>query len=126
MRERQIGDGLVVALLGTVLAAGWFTDYIGIYSVFGGFVCGVALPRVPRLRPAAERTPDAGRTVPVPAGVLRLLGPQHRPHGRHEQHLRLDARRPVRGRLRLQVPCPRWPSCAPSDGAGASRWRWAG
>ncbi|GAA2191500.1 cation:proton antiporter [Streptomyces bangladeshensis] len=51
VREGQIGDGLVVALLGTVLAAGWFTDYIGIYSVFGGFVCGVALPRVPGFAP---------------------------------------------------------------------------
>ncbi|MEU2061853.1 cation:proton antiporter [Streptomyces sp. NPDC013455] len=47
VREGEIGDGLFAALLGTVLAAGWFTDYIGIYSVFGGFVCGVALPRVP-------------------------------------------------------------------------------
>lgn len=47
VREGQIGDGLFVALLTLVLAGGWFTDYIGIYSVFGGFICGVALPRVP-------------------------------------------------------------------------------
>ncbi|MBT2401979.1 cation:proton antiporter [Streptomyces sp. ISL-100] len=33
---------LVVAL---VLLAGLFTDYIGIYSVFGGFVAGLAMPR---------------------------------------------------------------------------------
>ncbi|WP_197321514.1 cation:proton antiporter [Saccharomonospora sp. NB11] len=42
-----VGDGLLVALLCVVLGSAWFTDYIGIYSVFGGFVCGVALPRVP-------------------------------------------------------------------------------
>ncbi|MEU2956964.1 cation:proton antiporter [Streptomyces xanthochromogenes] len=47
VREGQVGDGLLVAILAMVLAAGWFTDYIGIYSVFGGFICGVALPRVP-------------------------------------------------------------------------------
>ncbi|MFG3507499.1 cation:proton antiporter [Streptomyces sp. NPDC047821] len=47
VRGGAIGDGLVVALLTLVLAAGWFTDYIGIYSVFGGFICGMALPRVP-------------------------------------------------------------------------------
>ncbi|WP_050502997.1 cation:proton antiporter [Streptomyces monomycini] len=47
VREGQISDGLFVALLSTVLAAGWFTDHIGIYSVFGGFICGVTLPRVP-------------------------------------------------------------------------------
>ncbi|MFF9812341.1 cation:proton antiporter [Streptomyces sp. NPDC014006] len=51
VRDGRIGDHLFVALLGTVLAAGWFTDYIGIYSVFGGFVCGVALPRVPGFAP---------------------------------------------------------------------------
>jgi len=38
----------VVMLL--VLMAGWFTDYIGIYSVFGGFIAGLAMPRVPGFR----------------------------------------------------------------------------
>jgi hypothetical protein len=27
-----------------VLAAGWFTDVIGVFSVFGGFVAGLAMP----------------------------------------------------------------------------------
>ncbi|MFI6683208.1 cation:proton antiporter [Streptomyces sp. NPDC050485] len=47
----QVSDGLVAGLLALVLAAGWFTDYIGIYSVFGGFICGMALPRVPGFAP---------------------------------------------------------------------------
>lgn len=43
----ELSDGLLVAILCLVLAAGWFTDYIGIYSVFGGFIAGMALPHVP-------------------------------------------------------------------------------
>ncbi|MBD0023618.1 cation:proton antiporter [Gordonia pseudamarae] len=45
--DNEISDGLFGALLLTVLGAGWFTDYIGIYSVFGGFVVGMTLPSVP-------------------------------------------------------------------------------
>jgi Kef-type K+ transport system membrane component KefB len=44
---RRIGDGLFVGILVLVLLAGWYTDYIGVYSVFGGFVAGMALPRTP-------------------------------------------------------------------------------
>lgn len=47
VRKGHIGDGLFVSILCLVLAAGWFTDYIGIYSVFGGFIAGLALPKVP-------------------------------------------------------------------------------
>ncbi len=36
--------GVIVILL---LAAAWFTDFIGIYSVFGGFILGLAVPRTP-------------------------------------------------------------------------------
>ncbi|MET9543766.1 cation:proton antiporter [Streptomyces sp. NPDC006627] len=35
-----------------VLGAGWFTDRIGIYSVFGGFVAGLAMPRDAAFREA--------------------------------------------------------------------------
>ncbi|MDF0531682.1 cation:proton antiporter [Tsukamurella sp. 8F] len=45
--EGHVGDGLLGALLMLVLGAGWFSDYIGIYSVFGGFIAGMALPSVP-------------------------------------------------------------------------------
>jgi len=32
------------------LVAGWITDWIGVYSVFGGFVAGLAMPRDPEFR----------------------------------------------------------------------------
>ncbi|MBP2053981.1 Kef-type K+ transport system membrane component KefB [Streptomyces griseochromogenes] len=35
-----------------VLGAGWFTDRIGIYSVFGGFIAGLAMPRDAAFREA--------------------------------------------------------------------------
>ncbi|MCS6862062.1 MAG: cation:proton antiporter [Abditibacteriales bacterium] len=38
------GETLAVLLLVLMLCA-WFTDLIGIYSVFGAFVCGVVMPR---------------------------------------------------------------------------------
>jgi Kef-type K+ transport system membrane component KefB/thioredoxin reductase len=38
----------IIALV--VLGAGWFTDWIGIYSVFGGFIAGLAMPRNPGFR----------------------------------------------------------------------------
>lgn len=44
------GQMYVVAFV--VLGAGWFTDRIGIYSVFGGFVAGLAMPRDATFREA--------------------------------------------------------------------------
>ena len=45
----QRNDGVSPSLLGTILAlvafGAWFTDVVGIYSVFGAFVLGVAVPR---------------------------------------------------------------------------------
>jgi Kef-type K+ transport system membrane component KefB len=37
-----------------VIGAGWFTDHIGIFSVFGGFIAGLAMPRTPLLRRELE------------------------------------------------------------------------
>ncbi|NNG40769.1 cation:proton antiporter [Flexivirga sp. ID2601S] len=42
----DLSDGLLASLLCLVLIVGFVTDYIGIYSVFGGFICGVFLPHV--------------------------------------------------------------------------------
>ncbi len=46
VRQGRVEEPLFVALVVLVLAASLFTDWIGIYSVFGGFVSGLALPRV--------------------------------------------------------------------------------
>jgi Kef-type K+ transport system membrane component KefB len=43
-RGRLSHDDLAV-VVGVVFAAGWLTDSIGIFSVFGGFVAGLAMPR---------------------------------------------------------------------------------
>lgn len=46
VEQQSVSDSSFVVVLALILAAGWFTDYIGIYSVFGGFILGVAMPRV--------------------------------------------------------------------------------
>jgi Kef-type K+ transport system membrane component KefB len=35
----------MAVILFVVLLAGWFTDYIGVFSVFGGFIVGLAMPQ---------------------------------------------------------------------------------
>lgn len=42
-----ISDKLLGGLLITVFVCSLISDYIGIYSVFGGFIAGAALPKVP-------------------------------------------------------------------------------
>lgn len=42
-----ISDKLLGGLLITVFVCSLVSDYVGIYSVFGGFVAGAALPKVP-------------------------------------------------------------------------------
>ncbi|MDL4774084.1 cation:proton antiporter [Actinomadura xylanilytica] len=44
-RAGDISLGHTYVVLLVPLAAGWLTDWIGIYSVFGGFVAGLAMPR---------------------------------------------------------------------------------
>lgn len=45
--EGRISDALFASMITLVLGVGFLADYIGIYSVFGGFVCGFTLPKVP-------------------------------------------------------------------------------
>jgi Kef-type K+ transport system membrane component KefB len=54
-RTGKFGLDQMYVVLGVVLAAGFFTDYIGIYSVFGGFVAGLAMPRNPAFRAAVQK-----------------------------------------------------------------------
>ncbi|TDE41467.1 transporter [Nonomuraea mesophila] len=49
-RTGQLGaTGMYVVIL-VPLAAGWMTDWIGVYSVFGGFFAGLAMPRDAKFR----------------------------------------------------------------------------
>lgn len=45
--DGAISDRLLGSLLITVFVCSLISDYIGIYSVFGGFIAGAALPKVP-------------------------------------------------------------------------------
>ncbi|MFG3497067.1 cation:proton antiporter [Streptomyces sp. NPDC047928] len=51
-RTGRFGFDEMYLVVGIVLLAGYFTDYIGIYSVFGGFIAGLAMPRNPAFREA--------------------------------------------------------------------------
>ncbi|MEU4541549.1 cation:proton antiporter [Streptosporangium sp. NPDC023825] len=51
-RTGRFGFDQMYLIVGIVLLAGLFTDYIGIYSVFGGFIAGLAMPRNPAFRAA--------------------------------------------------------------------------
>ncbi|HEX6341985.1 cation:proton antiporter [Umezawaea sp.] len=57
--DRERSGGLPVApltvVLLVVLLASWFTDYVGIYSVFGAFVAGAVMPRGAFLDAIRER-----------------------------------------------------------------------
>ncbi|MFH5209781.1 cation:proton antiporter [Antrihabitans spumae] len=47
--DDQVAGGIPIAhltiVLLVVLAGAWFTDYVGIYSVFGAFIAGAVMPR---------------------------------------------------------------------------------
>jgi Kef-type K+ transport system membrane component KefB len=49
-RDGGLRHESVAIVLLVVIAAGWFTDYIGIFSVFGGFITGLAMPQSTLLR----------------------------------------------------------------------------
>jgi Kef-type K+ transport system membrane component KefB len=51
-RTGRFGFDQMYLVVGIVLLSGFFTDYIGIYSVFGGFIAGLAMPKNPAFRQA--------------------------------------------------------------------------
>jgi Kef-type K+ transport system membrane component KefB len=53
-RTGQFGFDQMYLVVGVALLAGYFTDYIGIYSVFGGFIAGLAMPRNAAFREAVH------------------------------------------------------------------------
>jgi Kef-type K+ transport system membrane component KefB len=44
-RNRGVTMPMLSFTLGLVMVASWWTDYIGIYAVFGAFILGAAMPR---------------------------------------------------------------------------------
>ncbi len=44
-REGQMSQRMVGVVLALVMVGAWFTDFIGIYAVFGAFIIGIAMPR---------------------------------------------------------------------------------
>jgi Kef-type K+ transport system membrane component KefB len=50
LQSGELGYGAMYVVVIVPLVAGWFTDWIGIYSVFGGFIAGLAMPRDPAFR----------------------------------------------------------------------------
>lgn len=42
---RTIADSTLIVVLVLVMAGAWFTNTVGIHSIFGGFILGVAMPR---------------------------------------------------------------------------------
>ncbi|WP_242907339.1 cation:proton antiporter [Actinomadura terrae] len=66
-RRGEIGATAMYAVVLVPLVAGWLTDWIGVYSVFGGFVAGLAMPRDMAFRRAVhERMMGAVSTLLLP------------------------------------------------------------
>ncbi len=53
-RDGKLSRDMVAVVLFIVLLAGWFTDYIGVFSVFGGFITGLAMPKSAVVRQELE------------------------------------------------------------------------
>ncbi|MDP4508025.1 cation:proton antiporter [Nonomuraea turcica] len=49
-RTGRLGPTAMYAVILIPLTAGWLTDWIGVYAVFGGFFAGLAMPRDPAFR----------------------------------------------------------------------------
>ncbi|MFD5827038.1 cation:proton antiporter [Lentzea sp. NPDC060358] len=53
-REGKLSRDMMALILFVVLLSGWYTDYIGVFSVFGGFITGLAMPKSPVVRQELE------------------------------------------------------------------------
>ncbi|MDR7301974.1 cation:proton antiporter [Haloactinomyces albus] len=49
-RTGRVAHGQMAIILLVVVASGWFTNMIGIHSIFGGFIAGMSVPNSPVLR----------------------------------------------------------------------------
>ncbi|WP_131737011.1 cation:proton antiporter [Actinomadura roseirufa] len=50
LRAGEVTPGAMYVIVLVPVVAGWLTDWIGIYSVFGGFIAGLSMPRDPEFR----------------------------------------------------------------------------
>lgn len=44
-REKRLTSGVFLTTLICLMMCSWFTDFIGVYAVFGAFILGIAMPR---------------------------------------------------------------------------------
>ncbi|MFG1949033.1 cation:proton antiporter [Nonomuraea sp. NPDC048826] len=66
-RTGRLGPTAMYVVVLVPLTAGWFTDWIGVYAVFGGFIAGVAMPRDAVFRQALHgRMMDVVSTLLLP------------------------------------------------------------
>ncbi|QXJ20235.1 cation:proton antiporter [Actinomadura graeca] len=66
-RTGEFGPTMMYAAVLVPLVGGWLTDWIGVYSVFGGFVAGLAMPRDAAFRRALhERMMGVVSTLLLP------------------------------------------------------------
>ena len=70
----------LAVVLVVVFAAATATNALGVFSIFGGFLCGIAGSFNPDLREADPRLDRRPRVGAAPADLLRLLGAADR-HG---------------------------------------------
>jgi Kef-type K+ transport system membrane component KefB len=66
-RTGKFGPTAMYVAILVALAAGWATDWIGVYSVFGGFIAGLTMPRDAAFREALHgRAMDVVSTLLLP------------------------------------------------------------
>ncbi|HEX7303763.1 cation:proton antiporter [Lentzea sp.] len=53
-RDGKLSRDMMALILFIVLLSGWYTDWIGVFSVFGGFITGLAMPKSPVVRQELE------------------------------------------------------------------------
>ncbi|WP_439943769.1 cation:proton antiporter [Streptomyces sp. BBFR115] len=61
LAERAGPDNLLLALVGVLFLAAWYTDEIGLYAVFGAFSLGLVFPRSSQLDRSVETLEPVGR-----------------------------------------------------------------
>lgn len=54
-KAKEMSPDVFAIVLVTVMLGSWFTDFIGVYAVFGAFICGAAIPKGPLADSLKER-----------------------------------------------------------------------